>query len=190
MYIFLYFEYTRNGDRMKLKTKFIIIGVVIFLLNFPLHFLYDVFPNFFTSLISPVNESLFEHLKMIFTSFWMGAIIFYFFNKEEGFFNILFSFLIAAYVCIGFYLLIYIPINMAFGENMLVTISLLFVAIMASQIVSYYILNLKKIKYQNWISIGILIITYILIYFLTYNTPKLPFFEDQETSEYGLTESS
>ena len=56
---------------MSLK-KLKIIGIVLaFLLAFPLHFLYDTFPSFITSIITPVNESIWEHMKIIF-----GSILF------------------------------------------------------------------------------------------------------------------
>jgi hypothetical protein len=171
---------------MKLKTKFIIIGFFIFLINFPLHFLYEVFPNFITSLLSPVNESIFEHMKMIFTSFWMGAIVFYFFNRDKDFFSILCSFLISSIVCMGGFLIIYIPIFILFQENLIVTLILEFISIFLSLIVGYYILNLIKIKYQKWISFGILLIFYLLIYYLTYYPPHTLFFMDIETNTYGL----
>ena len=58
---------------MSLK-KLKILGVIMaFLLCFPLHFLYDKIPSFITSIISPVNESIWEHMKILFwkyTIFW------------------------------------------------------------------------------------------------------------------------
>lgn len=50
---------------MSLK-KLKILGVIMaFLLCFPLHFLYDKIPSFITSIISPVNESIWEHMKIL-----------------------------------------------------------------------------------------------------------------------------
>ena len=51
------------------KNKITIISLIItFLLCFPLHFLYQKIPCFITSIISPVNESIWEHMKILFTS--------------------------------------------------------------------------------------------------------------------------
>ena len=55
----------------KLKT----LGVIMaFVICFPLHFLYDKAPNFITSIISPVNESIFEHMKIIFGSILISGL--------------------------------------------------------------------------------------------------------------------
>ncbi len=175
---------------MSLKKSIVISSIIIFLLNFPLHFLYDFLPSFITSMLAPVNESIFEHMKMIFSSFWMGAIVYSLFDRKKDFFHILFSFLISSIVCIGLFLLIYIPIYMMFKENLLVTIILLFISIFFSQIVCYYILNLPKIKYQKWFSLGILVFSYLIIFYFTYYPPTTSFFEDPKTNSYGLMDST
>ena len=54
---------------MNLKKYKILSVFIIFLLMFPLHYVYDKFPNSLTSIFCPVNESIWEHLKLIFTSF-------------------------------------------------------------------------------------------------------------------------
>ena len=49
--------------------KLKIIGVVVaFFLCFPFHFIYDSFPSFVTSIFAPVNESIWEHMKILFGS--------------------------------------------------------------------------------------------------------------------------
>ena len=53
---------------MKIKTLKIIMTFVTFLLAFPFHFVYNKLPNFIFSIFFPVNESTWEHLKMIFTA--------------------------------------------------------------------------------------------------------------------------
>ena len=49
----------------------------IFLIGFIIHNLYELFPNIVTLIISPVNESVFEHMKMIFTSYIVWIILKY-----------------------------------------------------------------------------------------------------------------
>ena len=60
---------------MTLKKWKVISVVGIFLFSALLHFIYDWFPNFFTSLFFPVNESIGEHNKIIVGSFLFWAII-------------------------------------------------------------------------------------------------------------------
>ena len=45
-----------------------------------LHFLYVLFPNLLTALIAPVNESLWEHVKIL---FWPGAVATLYLYKKE-----------------------------------------------------------------------------------------------------------
>lgn len=60
-----------------MKKKFILAAVVGAAVGAGLHFLYDAVPNVLTALISPVNESVWEHLKLLFfpmllTAFWLA----------------------------------------------------------------------------------------------------------------------
>lgn len=49
----------------RLSKKALLIFVVATLAGACLHFLYDLFPNPVTAILSPVNESLWEHLKIL-----------------------------------------------------------------------------------------------------------------------------
>ena len=60
-----------------MKKKFILAAVVGAAVGAGLHFLYDAVPNVLPALISPVNESVWEHLKlrffpMLLTAFWLA----------------------------------------------------------------------------------------------------------------------
>jgi len=171
---------------MKLKKFLLINAIGIFLLNFPLHFLYDVFPNFLTSLIAPVNESIFEHMKMVFSSFVLWSLFYSLIFKREKIINYLFSFSISSIICIGIFLTIYIPFIIIFKEVMVATFIILFISILLSQIACYYILFHTKIKYQNVITFSILLSFYIIFYIFTYYPPKFQFFKDPTTNSYGL----
>ncbi|MBQ3357227.1 MAG: hypothetical protein IJG45_09005 [Oscillospiraceae bacterium] len=49
-----------------MKKKFLIAAVIGIVGGAALHFLYDALPNPLTALVSPVNESAWEHLKLLF----------------------------------------------------------------------------------------------------------------------------
>lgn len=55
----------------RLSKKAIVAFVLATLAGSCLHFVYTLFPNPITALFSPVNESLWEHLKII---FWPGLV--------------------------------------------------------------------------------------------------------------------
>jgi len=49
-----------------MKKAFVIAAIVAAALGTGLHFLYDLLPNPLTALIAPINESIWEHLKLLF----------------------------------------------------------------------------------------------------------------------------
>ena len=161
---------------------------LIFLLCFPLHFIYDFLPNTLFSIFVPVNESIWEHMKLIFTSYVFYGIFDYLLLKKNkiSFNNFLLQLFLIPIVGIILYLLIFIPIYNNFGENMLISIGLLFLIIIFEQVLSYYFLRFKEIKYQNIIGIVGIIITYIIFGYLTYNPVENYIFFDISNSKYGI----
>ena len=63
--------------------KIILSSFIIFILSTLFHSLYNYLPCFLTSIIVPVNESIFEHMKMIFTSYMFYLLIKILFNKNK-----------------------------------------------------------------------------------------------------------
>ena len=57
------------------KRQLILTWIAALLAGFALHFLYEWWPNAVTALFSPINESLWEHLKIIFWPFLGAALI-------------------------------------------------------------------------------------------------------------------
>ena len=55
--------------------------LAVLILGAGLHFLYDLLPNPLTALLSPVRESLWEHVKII---FWPGLAAALFLRKEPA----------------------------------------------------------------------------------------------------------
>lgn len=49
-----------------MKKRYLIAFLVAAAAGSALHFFYEVLPNPLTALISPVNESVWEHLKLLF----------------------------------------------------------------------------------------------------------------------------
>lgn len=171
------------------KKKLKILGVVIaFVLCFPLHFLYDLMPNFITSIFLPVNESIAEHMKILFGSIMISSVIqkIIVIKKELNIKNICISNFTGAVLSIPIFLLIFVPIYKAIGENMPITIFLMFITIVISQIISYIIINSKNLKLEN-ITIFLVIIVYIIFGLLTYFPPENDLFMDPTNLTYGIT---
>lgn len=173
---------------MSLKTIKIIGLIGIFILCFPFHFIYDWFPNSLFSIFFPVNESIWEHMKLIYTSFIVFGIFDYLLLKKHNikYNNFLLQLFIVPIIGIIIFLAIFIPIYNILGENMLITLTLLFLIILIEQIISYYLLRANNIKYQNIIGIIGIIVVYIIFGYLTYKPINNKIFFDESNSKYGI----
>ena len=173
---------------MSLKTIKIIGFFVIFLLCFPFHFLYDWLPNSLFSIFFSVNESIWEHMKLIYTSFVFYGIFDYILLRKNkiNFNNFLVQLFLIPIIAIFIYLIIFIPIYKIIGENMIISIGLLAVVILIEQILSYFILQYKEIKYQNIIGIIGIILIYIIFGYLTYKPIENYIFYDTVKDKYGI----
>ena len=59
----------------KEKLSFSIAGLTAIAVGCALHFLYDVLPHPLTALIAPVNESVWEHLKLLYYPTLLAALM-------------------------------------------------------------------------------------------------------------------
>lgn len=173
---------------MKTKIKLKVLGVLIaFILCFPLHFIYEKVPNFFISIIAPVNESIFEHMKMLFTSIILAGVIQKIIVKVKklDINNVCFSNFVAATLSIPIFLSMFIPIYLYIGENLPITIFIMLLAIIMAEYISYLIMNMKDLKMEN-ITIIFTIIVYLIFGILTYNPPINELFRDPITNSYSI----
>ena len=173
---------------MTLKRSRIISTIGIFLLCFLFHFIYQWLPCSITAIFFPVNESIWEHMKLLFSAVVMYGIIDYiilqkFKIKYNNFFINLF---ICALTIIPIYLIIFLPIYYKIGQNMIITISIMLISIIISQVISYYILKSKDFDKLNIISLILIIVCYIVFAYLTYYPIKTELFFDTEEEKYGL----
>ncbi len=175
---------------MNLKKIKIIAVLGIFALSFLAHFAYELLPNIIFSFIFPVNESIWEHMKIIFTSILIYGIIDYLLLNKYNikYNNFPFQLYFTAINAIPIYLVIYIPLYKLLGENMFISISLLLIVYIISQWISYHILKEKNIKILNTLAIPIILITYLGFIYLTYNPIHNYIFYDTSTEKYGINE--
>lgn len=173
--------------------KIKIVGVFIsFILAIIFHFIYGWVPNSVISVIAPVNESIWEHMKLIVTPSIIFSIFEYFIYKKKDieFNNFILSYAISSILGIIVYLLLYIPLNDIFGHKAYIAISLLFLILIIVQIVSYYIMNKSNIKHSSDVGILLILIIYFAFGYLTYHPPKINLFYDYMNKGYGIIKSS
>lgn len=168
---------------MMKKYQKLIIAIGTFLLCIPLHFLYEWCSLELFVCFLPVNESLFEHMKLIFTSIFIVNCIILLFKKNTTFINAYLS----ALFSIPLFLICYLPIYYRFGEQMIITLLLLFLTIYLSIWIKEFLDKyLSHTSITDSISIVLVIATYIFAGYLTYNPPHTDFFFDPIEEKYGL----
>lgn len=171
-------------DKKKLKILSVIIA---FGICFPLHFLYDKFPGFLTSIFAPVNASIWEHMKILFGSIILTGVIQKIITiiKKEKINNVCISNFIGALSSIPIYLIMFLPIYYTIGENMIVAISIMLITIIIAEYISYKLMNKEEFKLEH-ITVLFVIIVYVIFAILTYYPIKNNLFINPETSTYGI----
>ena len=167
------------------KKKFIIINIIVtFLFGFIVHGMYSWFPSMITS-IFPVNESLYEHVKLVYLSPILSVLVigaFYHYKINNIFFgmfaNIVFNIL--------FFYILYLPIYYLLGNSMIMTLIVYFVSIVASNYFYYLIIKKDYLKNYNYIGIILSIIGIVFLTYFTYHPLKNDFFKDPENNTYGI----
>lgn len=175
---------------MNLKKIKTIAVIGIFLLSFLSHFAYKLFPNLILSFIFPVNESIWEHMKIIFTSTLLYGIIDYILlNKYKiKYNNFPFQLYFTALSAIPIYLVVYLPLYKSIGESPIISITLLLIVYILQQIISYNILKEKEIKVLNKLAIPVILLSYLGFIYLTYNPIYNYIFYDNQDKKYGINE--
>ena len=175
---------------MTLKRIKIISIIGTFLLCFLTHSIYNIFPNTLFSIFFSVNESIWEHMKMLFTTTLLFGIIEYILIKKYDIKvnNFLFSKFIEALISIPIYLVMFLPYYYRFGENLIIIFIMMFITFIITKFIGYKIMNMNKINHSNKIAIILIIISYVIFGYLTYNPIHNHLFLDTEEEKYGIND--
>lgn len=176
---------------MNLKKIKIIGTIVIFIFTVIFHFTYDLLPNALFSVLFPVNESIWEHMKLLYSGILTWGLIEYFILKKRNIStnNYWYQLFLTSFTSIPLFLIIYLPLYELFGENLILNIILLIIVIAITQLFSYILLkNSEEKTILNKISIILIILGYIVFAILTYNPPKNYIFYDTQKNYYGIIE--
>ena len=171
---------------MKKIKRIFIQSISIFLVTSIAHFVYSVFPYDFIGVFFPVNESLFEHMKMIYTSFFIFYFILFILKKPLGYQNIWLSMILTSLTTIFLFFLIYLPIYYRYGENLILTLILLFLSIFVVQYIYFFILLKKDYKRLEIISVIVIPILFIIFGYFTFEPLPYDFFFDPIHESYGI----
>lgn len=172
---------------MDLKKIKIVSIFGMFILCFLTHFLYNFFPNTLFSIFFPVNESIWEHMKMMTSSILLWSVLEYFLYKKYriNHNNFALSIFLEITLSIIIFLIIYLPIYHFTGSVFILNLIVLFISIYFVNIISYYILNLRPLHKEILSIIGIILL-YIIMGILTYSPPENYIFLDTVENKYGI----
>lgn len=164
--------------RIKPETYTLIGILVLFVVGSLFHFLYSLTGEcFIVALFVPINESIFEHTKMVVLPIFIWWFIFYLFRKKDLFVNAWFtSALIAMISAIIAIPMLFYFYSQAFGiESLVIDILILLVSLAIGQILGlHYYRHGKGIEYH--FAIVLMIVIIILFAFFTINPPAFPIF--------------
>ena len=174
----------------KLKIIVIINTITIFLSMFLFHYGFTLMPNFLTASLFPVNESLYEHLKLIYVTMILIGFIVYLvlFIKKIKVNNYFLGLLISTIFNIGLFFLIFIPFYNRFGENLIMTMIIFLITLIISEYIYYLIMKKDELEILNFISIIIIPFIWITLVYFTLNPIHNDFFFDTKEEKYGISE--
>lgn len=164
--------------RIKPETYTLLGILVSFAVGSLFHFLYSLTGEcFIIGLFVPINESIFEHTKMVVLPVFIWWFIFYLFRKKDLFVNAWFtSALIAMISAIIAIPMLFYFYSQAFGiESLIIDILILLASLAIGQILGlHYYRHGKGIEYH--FAIFLMIVIIILFAFFTINPPAFPIF--------------
>lgn len=168
--------------------KFEILSTLfIFISGTLLHFTYEWSNNnIFVGIISAINESTWEHLKLIFFPMLLTIIVGnkYFKNDYPNYLNIKTKGLLLGII---FIVIFFYTSSGIIGESIaILNISSFFIAVILAEYYTYK--NMQKDIYikNNKYSITILLILLLSFIIFTFYPPHLGIFKDPVTESYGI----
>lgn len=165
----------------KLKTVQIVVIILAIVFGTLLHFTYEWSgENRIVGLFSATNESVWEHLKLVFYPMLILAIVEYFVVKKEAN-NYIEAKSLGIFLAIAFIIVFYYTYTGIIGKNFFIIDILTFIiSIILGEWVSYKLMIRKSESDTLSKILSLAIIFYFLISFIlfTYNPPNINLFKD------------
>ena len=173
-------------NKKKIRIYQIFSVILVWILGTLFHFTYQLSgKNQIISIFSSINESTWEHLKLLYFPMLITIIIGYYFIKKDAP-NFLCSKTIGILVSLAFTVIFFYTYAGILGKNIpIIDIFSFFIATILGEFIAY-ILMVNKFKCNNIIAITILIIIFICFIVFNYFPPKIGLFKDPVTGKYGM----
>lgn len=176
-------------EKLKTLLKFEIFSLIFSLVvGTLLHFTFE-WSNYqaIVGAFSPVNESVWEHLKLVFYPILLTSLIGYFYFKRD-FPNYLYAKTVGLIVALLFITIFFYTYSGIIGTNFaILDIGSFFVAIFLAEFVAYKKLFFTLSSHTSicFVILGVLLFSFI---FFTYLPPHINYFRDPVTGSYGRIE--
>lgn len=182
-------EETKGIKLRKLEKAQIIVTVLSIIFGTILHFLYKwTGENIIVASFSAVNESVWEHLKLVFYPMLLSGIIEYFFVKDITN-NYIEAKTIGIFSSICFIVISFFTYTGILGTNFLFLDILIFIiSILLGEFISYKFMKRPNESNKNTKILATVIMIFLLLCFIvfTYITPEVNLFRDPITGTYGI----
>ena len=186
---FLKSLFNKIKESKLIKAQLIVILFSLVLGTF-LHFTYQWSGNnLFVGSFSAVNESVWEHLKLVFYPMLIAMIIEYFFVKQDVN-NYIEAKTIGIFTAIFFIIVSFYTYSGIIGTSIIVIDILIFIlSIILGEYVAYRLMKRKDESTVLTTSLSIIILLFLLLCFIifTYVPPEVNLFRDITTGMYGIT---
>ena len=151
-----------------------------------LHFLYDWTGSALVTPFSGINESTWEHMKLLFWPLFAFALVQrLFFRKEKAFWCIK-----LAEILLGIALIpvLFYTYNGAFGPSPdWINIAIFYICAALVFLFEQYAFKWKSLPcHHPWLSLAAIWMIGALFVVFTYAPPQIPLFQDPVTGSYGL----
>ncbi len=160
-------------DKTKIKNYQIVSAIFVCILGTLLHFTYEFFgENIFIASFSAVNESVWEHLKLLFFPLLFTTIIGYFYIGKNAP-NFLCSKTLGIITSMLFIIIFFYTYTGIIGKGIVfIDIASFFVAVILGEYLAYKLI-ISNFKCNNIIVISILIVILICFIMFTYFPPNI-----------------
>ena len=151
-----------------------------------LHFLYDwTNESPLAAVFSGVNESTWEHMKLLYWPLLLLAIFQRVFYKEDNYWNIK---LAAAVLGITLIPVLFYTYNGMFGKSPdAVNIAIFYIAAAAASGLEWWAFRKNFFSWKHpQLALGAMISIGLLFAVFTFFTPKIPLFQDPVTGGFGI----
>lgn len=168
-----------------IKNFHIISGIIVMILGTLLHFTYKLSgENPFVALFSAVDESTWEHLKLLFFPMLLTTCIGYFkYFKDSN--NFLCARILGIFASMLFTVVFFYTFSGVLGKNIaIVNILSFFVSVIIGELVSFNLVK-QNIPCKRKKAVAFFILLTICFFIFTFKPPHIGLFKDPVTSSYG-----